>query len=164
MWHSSTLACLTGSSWCGLVGCRSDWLVERLCNCEQHQEFEQRFAWLGGVWTYKQVPAPKESLKYAVLVATRPADQKPVYFLSQNLPFGACAAVYPFNRINRSLWHLSTYLCKTLGGVFYDDFRVLTCGRRPSRTQLALLLTPLSCCTAHPSSLEGMKWATAEPQ
>ena len=35
--------------------------------------------------------------------------------------------------------------------------------RRPSRTPLALLLTPLPC-TARLSSLGGMKWTTAEPQ
>ena len=41
------------------------------------------------------------------------------------LPFGACASVYAFNRISRSLLHLLVRLGKITGGVFYDDFPML---------------------------------------
>ena len=46
-------------------------------------------------------------------------------FQMQSLPFGACSAVFSFNRISRSLHHLCMHLCKNIGGVFFDDFPLL---------------------------------------
>ena len=96
--------------------------MERFCEVNGVRRFEWHGRCLESK-AYKHVLVSKASLKCAVLVATRPSDGKQVYFTSQSLPFGACAAVYSFNRISRSLWHLSTR--KTLGGVFYDDFPLL---------------------------------------
>ena len=145
----SSLACLIGEQMVRPGGLEIGLASGEVLQGERHQDFEQRFEWLGRCLdlskAYKQVPVSKESLKYAVLVATRPADGKPVYFLSQSLPFGACAAVYSFNRISRSLWHLSTHLCKTLGGVFYDDFPLLepACSGRMASASFQHLLDAL---------------------
>ena len=54
----------------------------------------------------------------------RPEDNKVVFFVMQSLPFRAYSAVFSFNRVSRSLHHLCI-LCKTIGGVFFDDFPFL---------------------------------------
>ena len=73
---------------------------------------------------YKQVLISISSLPYGVLLVHNPENQgRPSYFLTQSLPFfGACAAVFAFNRLSRSLLHLAMHLCATIGRVFYDDY------------------------------------------
>lgn len=145
----STLAGLIGEQLVRPDGLEVSFASGEVLRGERHPDFEQRFEWHGRCLdlskAYKQVPVSKASLKYAVLVATRPSDEKQVYFVSQSLPFGACAAVYSFNRISRSLWHLSTHLCKTLGGVFYDDFPLLepACSGRMASASFEHLLDAL---------------------
>ena len=41
--------------------------------------------------------------------------------------FGSTAAVYAFNRLSKSLWHLQTCLLSIMGTVYYDDFPTLEC-------------------------------------
>ncbi|CAE7475744.1 NAGLU [Symbiodinium sp. CCMP2592] len=83
-------------------------------------------AWVGRCLdlekAYQQVPLASQSLKLAVLLVREPLTNAFRFFVSNSLPFGACAAVYSFNRISRSLLHLATTLCGVIGGVFYDDF------------------------------------------
>ncbi|CAE7035336.1 gpt [Symbiodinium sp. CCMP2592] len=74
---------------------------------------------------YKQVPLSAESLRFAVLLVRDPLTNAHNFFISNSLPFGACAAVYSFNRISRSLLHLATTLLGVVGGVFYDDFPLI---------------------------------------
>ena len=74
---------------------------------------------------YKQLPVSGESRKFSVLLVHHYQTQKPVYFVSRSLPFGACASVYSFNRISRGTWHIMSHGCKALGGVYFDDFPVV---------------------------------------
>ena len=94
-----------------------------------HADFSNKVSWVGRCLdlekAYKQVPISKASLPYSVLMVRRPEDNKVVFFVMQSLPFGACSAVFSFNRISRSLHHLCMHLCKTIGGVFFDDFPLL---------------------------------------
>ena len=94
-----------------------------------HADFSNNVSWVGRCLdlekAYKQVPISKASLPYSVLMVRRPEDNKVVFFVMQSLPFGACSAVFSFNRISRSLHHLCMHLCKTIGGVFFDDFPFL---------------------------------------
>ena len=66
---------------------------------------------------------------------------KPVYFISNSLPFGASSSVFGFNRVSRALWFLGTRCCKLLGGVFFDDFPVIE---------------PSSLCALANQSFEGL--------
>ena len=94
-----------------------------------HADFSNSVSWVGRCLdlekAYKQVPISKASLPYSVLMVRRPEDNKVVFFVMQSLPFGACSAVFSFNCISRSLHHLCMHLCKTIGGVFFDDFPFL---------------------------------------
>ena len=94
-----------------------------------HADFKNKVSWVGRCLdlekAYKQVPISEASLPYSVLMVRRPDDNKVVFFVMQSLPFGACSAVFSFNRISRSLHHLCMHLCKTIGGVFFDDFPLL---------------------------------------
>ena len=94
-----------------------------------HADFRNKVSWVGRCLdlekAYKQVPISKASLPYSVLMVRRPEDNKVVFFVMQSLPFGACSAVFSVNRISRSLHHLCMHLCKTIGGVFFDDFPLL---------------------------------------
>ncbi|CAE6911825.1 gpt [Symbiodinium sp. CCMP2592] len=89
-------------------------------------DFGRGCAWVGRCIdlekAYKQVPLALQSLRLAVLLVCEPLTNAFRFFVSNSLPFGACAAVYSFNRISRSLHHLATTLCGIIGGVFYDDF------------------------------------------
>jgi hypothetical protein len=66
---------------------------------------------------------------------------RPVYFLSNSLPFGASSSVFGFNRVSRGLWFIGSTCCKLLGGVFFDDFP---------------LLEPQPTCALATKSFEGM--------
>ena len=122
-----------------------------------HPSFEGSIRWQGRCVdlskAYKQVPVSSDSRCFAVLMVHHPQTGEPTYFVSRSLPFGASASVFAFNRISRSLHHLSTVGCRILGGVFYDDFP---------------LLEPESTCTLASHSFEGLLrslgWSfTADP-
>ena len=98
----------------------------QLLKAPVHPDFKGKISWVGRCLdlekAYKQVPISEASLPFSVLMAKRPTDQKVVYFVMQSLPFGASSAVFSFNRLSRSLHHLCMHLCKTIGGVFFDDY------------------------------------------
>ena len=52
------------------------------------------------------------------------ADGSPTYFISNSLIFGSLAAVFSFNRISRSIWHLINYFLKVPTAVYYLAGRV----------------------------------------
>ena len=93
-----------------------------------HPQFTSPPEWLGRCIdlekAYRQVPVSSHSLKFCVLLVHDPNNQ-PKYFLSQSLPFGACASVYSFNRISKSLLFLIRKILFGVGCVFYDDFPFL---------------------------------------
>ena len=72
---------------------------------------------------YKQVPIHKDSLKHGVLGFNMPTEGWQL-FTTSSLPFGASSAVFSFNKISRSLWHLLVYKFGFLMSVFYDDFPI----------------------------------------
>ena len=72
---------------------------------------------------YKQVPIHKDSLKHGVLGFNTPSDGWQL-FTTSSLPFGASSAVFPFNKISRSLWHVLVHKFGFVMSVFYDDFPV----------------------------------------
>ena len=47
------------------------------------------------------------------------------FFLMSALMFGSTPAVYAFNRLSKSLWHLQTCLLSIMGTLYYDDFPML---------------------------------------
>ena len=51
-----------------------------------------------------------------------PESNGPRYFISSALMFGSTAAVYAFNRMSRSLWHILTHILMLWTTVYYDDF------------------------------------------
>ena len=65
---------------------------------------------------YKQVPVSTGSRPFAVLMVHHFETGRPVYFISNSLPFGASASVFGFNRISRSLWHAASVCCGMMGG------------------------------------------------
>ena len=58
------------------------------------------------------------------IVVWNPTDKVPTFFVTSAL-FGSTAAVYAFNRLSKSLWHLQTCLLNIMGTVYYDDFPML---------------------------------------
>ena len=90
---------------------------------------------------YKQIPVSVGSKQFSVLMLHHFETGKPVYFLSNSLPFGASSAVFSFNRVSRSLWWLASTGCRTLGGVFFDDFP---------------FVEPTQSCTLATHSVEGL--------
>ena len=100
------------------------WMVGRL-----HPDFEDEVEWRGRCVdlpkAYKQIPVSPESRPFAVLMVHHYSTGRPVYFVSNSLPFGASSSVFGFNRVSRSLWHIASVFCKLLGGVFFDDFPLL---------------------------------------
>ena len=94
-----------------------------------HPDFRRDLKWKGKCLdlskAYKQVPISEQSRPFAVLMVHHFETGQPVYFISRSLPFGACSSVFGFNRISRALWAIATKFCRTLGGVYFDDFPVL---------------------------------------
>ena len=72
---------------------------------------------------YKQVPIHKDSLKHGVLGFNTPSEGWQL-FTTSSLPFGASSAVFSFNKISRSLWHVLVHKFGFIMSVFYDDFPV----------------------------------------
>ena len=72
---------------------------------------------------YKQVPIHRDSLKHGVLGFNMP-DEGWKLFTTSSLPFGASSAVFSFNKISRSLWHILVHKFGFIMSVFYDDFPI----------------------------------------
>ena len=72
---------------------------------------------------YKQVPIHKDSLKHGVLGFNTESEGWQL-FTTSSLPFGASSAVFSFNKISRSIWHLLVHKFGFIMSVFYDDFPV----------------------------------------
>ena len=94
-----------------------------------HADFRKHPQWavrcLDLAKAYKQVPISEESRPFGVLVLHQHGTGIPKFFITRSLPFGACASVFAFNRISRSLWFLAVKLMKIIGGCFYDDFPLI---------------------------------------
>ena len=71
---------------------------------------------------YKQLAVSPEQGFVRVLTAYDPIRRVPAFFIINALPFGATSAVYGFNRVAKSLWHIMV----SLGGVwttqYFDDY------------------------------------------
>ena len=70
----------------------------------------------------KQVGPYMGDLWNRVIMVFNPETGKPSFFLSSALMFGSTAAVYAFNRMSRSIWHVLTKLLMLWTTVYYDDF------------------------------------------
>ena len=99
------------------------WMTGKL-----HPDFAGEVEWRGRCVdlskAYKQIPVSPESRPFAVLMVHHYSTGRPVYFVSNSLPFGANSSVFGFNRVSRSLWYIGSVFCKLLG-VFFDDFPLL---------------------------------------
>ena len=73
---------------------------------------------------YKQATSHPEDRWCRGIVVWNPNDKVPAFFITSALMFGSTAAVYAFNRLSKSLWHLQTCL-NIMGTVYYDDFPML---------------------------------------
>jgi len=104
--HLSTGEILTGE-WNEAMLLKPSWL----CRCVDLSK------------AYKQVPIHKESLKHGVL-GFKTSSEGWQLFTTSSLPFGASSAVFSFNKISRSLWHILVHKFGFLMSVFYDDFPV----------------------------------------
>ena len=71
---------------------------------------------------YKQVGPCMDDVWNRVIMVFDPVNGCPKYFISSALMFGSTAAVYAFNRISRSIWHILTHLLSLWMTVYYDDF------------------------------------------
>lgn len=71
---------------------------------------------------YKQLGAFMEERWQRIIVVYDPISKAPRYFLTAALMFGSVAAVYGFNRVSRSLWHIMAVKLRLLHTVYYDDF------------------------------------------
>ncbi|CAE7892922.1 unnamed protein product [Symbiodinium necroappetens] len=71
---------------------------------------------------YKQLGCRPETTFNRVLVAWCPDKQRPAFFVSTALMFGATSAVFSFNRCSASLWHLAVSMGSVCCTVYFDDF------------------------------------------
>lgn len=94
-----------------------------------HSDFANEVEWKGRCIdlskAYKQIPVSSASRPFSVLMVHHYDTGRPVYFVSNSLPFGASSSVFGFNRVSRGLWFIGSTCCKLLGGVFFDDFLLL---------------------------------------
>ena len=74
---------------------------------------------------YKQATCHPEDRWCRSIVVWNPIDKVLAFFVTSALMFGSTAAVYAFNRLSKSLWHLQTCLLNIMGTVYYDDFLML---------------------------------------
>ena len=70
----------------------------------------------------QQLGAFAEQKWQRVLAVYDPTAKAPRYFIAAALMFGSTAAVYGFNRVSRSLWHILAVKLRLLRTVYYDDF------------------------------------------
>ena len=88
----------------------------------------QRFG--SGRWLGKCLDLSKAYKQMAIAPAHRDLaviffhdkEGQPIFYAANALMFGSTAAVYAFNRVSRSLWHLINTMLMVPCGVFYDDF------------------------------------------
>ena len=73
---------------------------------------------------YKQVGVHNDHRDLTVILVPK-ADGSPTYFVSNSLIFGSVAAVYSFNRISKSLWHLINHFMRIPTAVYFDDYPML---------------------------------------
>ena len=73
---------------------------------------------------YKQVGVHNDHRDLTVILVPK-ADGSPTYFISNSLIFGSVAAVYSFNRISKSLWHLINHFMRIPTSVYFDDYPML---------------------------------------
>ena len=103
-----------------------DWKDGSVLSGTLHPDFGTELEWRGRCIdlskAYKQVPVNRSSRSFAVLTVRHYETGRPVYPLSNSLPFGASASVFGFNRISRTLWFLASHCYSMMGGVFCDDF------------------------------------------
>ena len=71
---------------------------------------------------YKQLGCKPETTFNRVLVAWCPEKQKPAFFITTALMFGATSAVFSFNRCSASLWYLAVSIGSVCCTVYFDDF------------------------------------------
>ena len=71
---------------------------------------------------YKQIGPFMPDLWNRVIMVYDPESKGPRYFISSALMFGSTAAVYAFNRMSRSLWHILTHILTLWTTVYYDNF------------------------------------------
>eukprot|EP00435_Cladocopium_sp_Y103_P034079 s3778_g8.t1 len=71
---------------------------------------------------YKQVGPCMDDLWNRIVMVYDPDRGCARYFVSSALMFGSTAAVYAFNRISRSLWHILSQLLSLWMAVYYDGF------------------------------------------
>ena len=71
---------------------------------------------------YKQLCPCAGDVWNRIIMAFDPNTRRPAYFVSSALMFGSVAAVYGFNRVSRSLWHIMAVLLRLWHTVCYDDF------------------------------------------
>ena len=60
-----------------------------------------------------------------VVMVCNPESQEPSYFISFALMFGSTAAVYAFNRVSKSIWHILCHQLSLWMTVYCDDFPML---------------------------------------
>ena len=75
---------------------------------------------------YKQIALNEAGRQFATISVWDPFEQRPRYFRSTVLPFGAVRSVHSFLRVARSLWWIGTVGCSLLWTSFYDDFLLLS--------------------------------------
>ena len=74
---------------------------------------------------YKQIGPFMDDLWNRIVMVYNPELGRPAYFISSALMFGSTAAVYAFNRVSKSLWHILTHQLSLWMTVYYDDFPIL---------------------------------------
>ena len=70
---------------------------------------------------YKQMGVVPNHRDLSVIYVRGPGN-RPLFYVSNSLMFGATASVYAFNRASRSLWFLFNRMLHIPCGVFFDDF------------------------------------------
>lgn len=93
-----------------------------------------------GTWKGKCLDLSKAYKQWAcfrndlAVIYVRGPDNKPLYYVSNSLMFGATASVYAFNRTSRSLWFLYSIRCCTYLVEF--SFTIFPCSARLSCVSL----------------------------
>ena len=103
---------------------------------------------------YKQMAISPAHRDLAVIFFHTKEGQ-PLFYVANALMFGSTAAVYAFNRVSRSLWHLFNTMLMVPCGVFYDDFPLFS----PSE-----LASDADSCVSELLDLLGWKHARTGPK
>ena len=103
---------------------------------------------------YKQMAISPAHRDLAVIFFHTKEGQ-PLFYVANALMFGSTAAVYAFNCVSRSLWHLFNTMLMVPCGVFYDDFPLFS----PSE-----LASDADSCVSELLDLLGWKHARTGPK